>query len=515
MSTKESGEKFLQEGLGPEREDIDFDLESLFRETVLSSVESQEAPMDGDKPVAADVLTDIIEEAYGEETNREELVSTSPEESMAEEVLRFVNPSVHHGDEVEGRPKRLRPSVTRWMGREILDEDPDWENILLSQEDERLREDYDDPEQKFYDELDRLSLAAELKHNYTLIHDDVVDNDETRRGVPTLWKDISNRLQQNGYEEEKANQQAKDLAVNMGDWLNDISTLIITKSDFTDRKSMKMLELLQDGGARIAQGQDKDLKMEDIPNKDVVGERNHPVTDHLMDDGDSFRDLYLDMIEKKTSVLYGTASAIGAVAADASREEIEEAARYGTASALAFQIRDDMVELQNAAEYGLDSGELGKSATDVTNGKTTLAYLTAVNRAQEELGRIEEIEDGEVEAMLTQLKAGFSREEAEDEAGGGLGKNPGEALHVLKNRKRRYEWDEIMLREAYGDDLSDEQVRDVAQRVLHLEEAEALYDDCAAAAENTLESIGVEPGEGYGEGEALYGLIDFMQNRDW
>jgi len=160
MSTKESGEKFLQEGLGPEREDIDFDLESLFRETVLSSIESQEGPMDGDKPVAADVLTDIIEEAYGEETNREGLVSTGPEESMAEEVLRFVNPSVHHGDEVEGRPKRLRPSVTRWMGREILDEDPDWENILLSQEDERLREDYDDPEQKFYDELDRLSLAG-------------------------------------------------------------------------------------------------------------------------------------------------------------------------------------------------------------------------------------------------------------------------------------------------------------------------------------------------------------------
>lgn len=476
-------------------------------------------------------LSEIIEEAYGEEfPDRSDMISRDPEMSMAEETLKFVNPTAHYGEgEVEGPPKRLRPSETRWVGREMLDEDPAWDEILLSPDDtDDLRENYDDPEQKFSEELDRLSLASELKHNYTLIHDDVVDNDETRRGVPTLWKSMANWLEEDmGYEEDEAVQKGQDLAINIGDWLNDVSTLLVTKSDFTFEKRIKMLEYLQEGGARIAQGQDKDLKMEDVPNEDIIDDSStSPVTRHLKGEGGSARNLYLDMIEKKTSVLYGTSAGIGALAANASEDQIEEMARYGTAGALAFQIRDDMNELKNAAEYGLDAGELGKSATDVTNGKTTLAYATAVENAREELKEIEAQEDGEVEAMMRRLELeqkGYTPEEIDEqieeeygESGYGQG-TPGFGLSALKEDKQPVEWDEIMLREAYGDgDLTSEQVKDVAQRVLSRQEAEDLYEDCTRVAEDALSNLGIDynPQEA-SDSEALYGLVEFMQSREW
>ncbi|MFB6242102.1 MAG: polyprenyl synthetase family protein [Candidatus Nanosalina sp.] len=456
------------------------------------------------------------------------MITREPEVKIAEETLRFLNPAEHHPEgKVDGPPKRLRPSMTRWVGKEMLDEDPEWDNILLSQGQDDLREDYDDPEAKYEEELERLSLAAELKHNYTLSHDDVVDNDDTRRGAPTVWRGLADWLEEDmGYEEEEAVQKGQDLAINLGDWLNDISTLLVTKSDFTFEKRVKMLEYLQEGGARIAQGQDKDLKMEDVPNDDLNGSGSvSPMTRHLKGEDGSARNLYLDMIEKKTSVLYGTSAGIGALAADADEEEIEEVARYGTAGALAFQIRDDMNELLNAAEYGLDSGDLGKKATDVPNGKTTLAYETALENTRERLEELEQYEDGEVDAMVRRLELeqqGLEPDEIderiEDEYGeAGYGQNPGTGVSRLKDEKRPVEHDTIMLQEAYGDeDLTSDQVKDVAQRILSRQSAEDLYDDCSRVAEDALQNLGIEyEADKRSESEALYGLVEFMQNRDW
>ena len=178
-----------------------------------------------------------------------------------------------------------------------------------------------------------LAAAVEFIHTATLLHDDVVDASDLRRG-----RDTANAVWGN------------KPAVLVGDFLFARSFELIVEDG-----SLRVLEILSRAAAVIAEGE--------------VGQL---VT---ANDTTSTEAAYLAVIEAKTAALFAAASRIGAVIAE--RPAAEEAAlgRFGRNLGIAFQLIDDMLD------FSARPGELGKSVgDDFRDGKITLPILLAIER---------------------------------------------------------------------------------------------------------------------------------------
>ena len=485
---------------------------------------------------------------------------------MGSEALRFTHPESEYG-ELKHPPKRLRPAMFRWMGRELLEDDRDWDKIIEvpdewngteltevnSWEEVKASDMEVDPENVYREELDRVSIAVELLHNYTLAHDDPIDGDETRRGKPVSWVEIKEKaVERYGIDEEEAKRLGKDLSINMGDLMHDLPYSVISSSNFTDQKVSEMVSNFADGSMRIAMGQERDILMEYLTQSDVLDEENRSeLAQDLFGTGPA-RNGYIDMSDKKTGDLYATSAVLGAIAADASQEvlridtgqdkaskqvesaedivkqleslesdtseleaqvymasdveqayeileesgeaqgldvevidQVKEAASYARAAALSFQITDDVNELVNGARFGTDSDKPEKQPTDVLNGKTTLAYMTAVKSIE---NQVEQLED-EIQERIEGEEYG--------------------TLNPLKDRKRRLEQDRIMIDRLYGNpDASSDEVMDVSERVLENSSAQEVYETCSRFVNEALENAGIDEGE-------LKGLAEYMHERDF
>ncbi|MFB6175455.1 MAG: polyprenyl synthetase family protein [Candidatus Nanohalobium sp.] len=495
--------------LEEERRDINELVNSIFGEEFIPSLEAQETFQDIE--LGDEALADVVSEAYSEDfSRRSEMVNSAVETDIGEESHRFINPEIN--SDIGHPPKRLRPSMARWVGRELVNpEDADWDRILLPQGSDRLREDYSDPEEKFYKELDRLSVALEFEHNYTLVHDDVQDGDDTRREVPTVWRSIANKLESEyGFDSEEAEEMGQRLAINIGNHMHDLAYSVITSSDFTDRKVREFTEYFSNAGMRIAEGQQRDLLME---KSSEDNEKASKISQLLMGEKGTRRDNYLDMNDKKTGYLYTLSAALGAIAADASDEEIEAVSKYARPAAWAFQIRDDMNELENARKYGMeDVSDNEKKPTDVLNGKETLSYIRAEGNVEEELERYASREDEMAEAVLRRMeleREGLNPEKIDEMMEEEGYRFSGNQMHWLKDEKRPVEHDSIMINEAYGDnELDSDQVKDTAARVLKWTDAEKFYDICAKKSEEALDEEDIYS-------EELIGLVEYMQSRDF
>ena len=200
------------------------------------------------------------------------------------------------------------------------------------------------------------ALALEVFHNFTLLHDDVMDKAEVRRGRPTVhvkWDE--------------------NTAILSGDQMLIEAYKLL--SDVPADKLPQVLKWFNEMATGICEGQQYDVDFE----------HQSQVT---IDD-------YMMMIEKKTSVLLAYALKIGGYIAGASTAQLEALYQYGLHIGLAFQIQDDILDV-----YG-DPKTFGKAiGGDICCNKKTLLLLTAL-----------ETEDAESKAELLQWLSVTDRNE--------------------------------------------------------------------------------------------------------
>ncbi|KAF5058781.1 All-trans-nonaprenyl-diphosphate synthase [anaerobic digester metagenome] len=183
------------------------------------------------------------------------------------------------------------------------------------------------------------ALALELTHTFTLIHDDIMDRDSYRRGVPTVnhqWNEAT--------------------AILAGDVLYSRAFSFLIGAIAPEAARLRAVGMLAITCDELCLGQHLDMSFAD---RDDVTEGE-----------------YLEMVEKKTGALYAASAAIGAVLAGATDPQVEILHRFGLACGVAFQIQDDLIDL--LAPPGTSGKDRG---SDIREGKSTLITITA--RAKE------------------------------------------------------------------------------------------------------------------------------------
>lgn len=183
----------------------------------------------------------------------------------------------------------------------------------------------------------KLAATVEFIHTATLLHDDVVDESEQRRGRPTanlLWDNQSSVL--------------------VGDYLFSRSFQLMVETG-----SLRVLSILSNASATIAEGEVLQL----------TAARNLATTE----------DTYLTVVRGKTAALFAAACEVGGVIANAPEDVVLALYEYGDALGIAFQIADDLLDYQG------DSSATGKNVgDDFRERKLTLPVIKAVTSATPE-----------------------------------------------------------------------------------------------------------------------------------
>lgn len=184
------------------------------------------------------------------------------------------------------------------------------------------------------------AIALETYHNYTLLHDDLMDNADLRRGHETVHKKWD-----------------ANTAILSGD---SMLVLAYDRMAQCDAKHLpQVLNLFTTTALEIGEGQQYDMEFE--TRNDVKEEE------------------YIEMIRLKTSVLLACALKIGAILADASAEDADNLYKFGEQIGLAFQLQDDYLDV-----YG-DTKVFGKAiGGDITSNKKTFMLINAFNHANAE-----------------------------------------------------------------------------------------------------------------------------------
>ncbi len=206
----------------------------------------------------------------------------------------------------------------------------------------------------------QLAAIVEFIHTATLLHDDVVDESELRRGRKTanaLWGNAPSVL--------------------VGDFLYSRSFQLMVELD-----RMTVMEVLADATNSIAEGEVLQLLHIHNPEIDEVA--------------------YLRVIERKTAVLFSAAARLGGLLADADADAQRALTDYGRYLGLAFQIADDVLD------YTANPEMLGKNlGDDLAEGKATLPLIHALNHSSgARRARLREIvQNGDTRAMSEVLEA--------------------------------------------------------------------------------------------------------------
>ena len=180
----------------------------------------------------------------------------------------------------------------------------------------------------------KLAAAIEFIHSATLLHDDVVDASEKRRGKPTanfLWNNQSSVL--------------------VGDYLFSKSFQLMVEAE-----SLNVLSILADASATISEGEI--LQLSAVRNLNTSQE------------------VYFKIIEGKTAALFSAATQVGAVIANTEKDFVTSLMNYGRFLGLCFQLTDDLLD------YIGDENSLGKKVgDDFKEGKLTLPLIKAIEKS--------------------------------------------------------------------------------------------------------------------------------------
>ena len=181
------------------------------------------------------------------------------------------------------------------------------------------------------------AIGLETYHNFTLLHDDLMDHADMRRGHETVHKKWD------------ANR-----AILSGDTM--LLQAFERVEDCNPAKLPAVFKVFIQTTLEIGEGQQLDVEFE----------KRNDVTE----------DEYIEMIRLKTSVLLACACKVGAIMADAPAEDIENMYKFGEELGLAFQLQDDLLDVYgNPAVFGKNIGG------DITSNKKTYMLINAFNRA--------------------------------------------------------------------------------------------------------------------------------------
>ena len=179
------------------------------------------------------------------------------------------------------------------------------------------------------------AAAIEMYHNFTLLHDDVMDNADIRRGKPTV-----------------CNKWDDNTAILSGDAMLTMASMLMIK-DTDAEKAIKLSELFNRTALDVYEGQQYDMEFEH--RNDVSIEE------------------YIKMIRLKTSVLLGCACHAGLIMADADTRVCHELSEFAINLGLSFQLQDDLLDV-----YG-DPDVFGKTiGGDIMNNKKTFLLINAM-----------------------------------------------------------------------------------------------------------------------------------------
>ena len=180
------------------------------------------------------------------------------------------------------------------------------------------------------------ALGLELLHTASLVHDDVVDESDQRRGQPSVNAEYNNKV-----------------AVLVGDYILSTALLRVALSD-----NHEIVQELAELGRTLAAGEI--LQLSNISNQEIS------------------EDVYYQVIDKKTAVLFESCAVLGAISVGVSEAEIEKARKFGHNIGMIFQIRDDIFDYYDSKEIGKPTGN------DMAEGKLTLPVIYALNNTNYE-----------------------------------------------------------------------------------------------------------------------------------
>jgi geranylgeranyl diphosphate synthase type I len=213
------------------------------------------------------------------------------------------------------------------------------------------------------DELLHAALALEVTHTFTLIHDDIMDDDNLRRGVPTVHT--------------KWDMPTGILA---GDVLYARAFEHICMANAKDDAKARAVTMLAKACADICEGQHMDMSFE----------HRTDVTEPE----------YMEMVRMKTGVLYAAAAGIGAVLAGGNAVQVRALYNFGLNTGIAFQIQDDLIDLLTPAEK---SGK--DQASDLREGKQTLVMIKAREKGLDLKKYQRALSPADIEAAIGELTA--------------------------------------------------------------------------------------------------------------
>ncbi len=186
------------------------------------------------------------------------------------------------------------------------------------------------------------AAAVELLHNFTLVHDDIQDDSQTRHGRPTVWQ-----------------VWGRPNAINVGDALFTLAYIALQQMEATvsSQTALRIWGIFNRTMLELTRGQHLDMRFEQQPSVSI--------------------DEYLIMIQGKTSALLSACAEIGALAGSEDTEKAAYYAAYGLNLGVAFQIHDDILGIWGDEEV------TGKStATDIVSRKKSLPVLFGLERSE-------------------------------------------------------------------------------------------------------------------------------------
>lgn len=183
--------------------------------------------------------------------------------------------------------------------------------------------------------------AVEMVHNFTLVHDDIMDNDEMRHGVPTVHKKFG-----------------MPVAILAGDVLFSKAYQVISNSKLTSNATNQLVSRLAKACVDVCEGQLFDIKMAE--------EKRIPTQSE-----------YINMISKKTAALFDVSCAMGAICATSNTKDIQNLSTFGKNLGIAFQITDDLIGVMGDPK--ITKKPVGN---DLREGKKSLPILMAIKSAK-------------------------------------------------------------------------------------------------------------------------------------
>jgi geranylgeranyl diphosphate synthase type I len=183
--------------------------------------------------------------------------------------------------------------------------------------------------------------AVEMVHNFTLVHDDIMDNDEMRHGVPTTHKRFG-----------------IPIAILAGDVLFSKAFQVVSKANLPSKSTSELVSRLSKACVDVCEGQLLDIKM--ATSKKIPTQNE-----------------YIKMISKKTAALFDVSCSMGAICAKSKSKDISNLSSFGKNLGIAFQITDDLIGVMGDPK--ITKKPVGN---DLREGKKSLPILLAIKKAK-------------------------------------------------------------------------------------------------------------------------------------